>query len=257
MVIKYKDTSLSRYGGLVRAIAKAYSERLNNNLLFKMKLEHLEVIVSRTCERLTSGLTRTVDNTCQIFIALNEENGKEYIAFIIAHEFGHLVFQKITDCLYLTGKAQDGSSEFTAITRFDQYGNVYGRQLEEQCADILAIFILKKLGYTIESPLMISDLKKTQRVREFVKKFTEVFGDSLEEHEKIDDFETGLVSNSFWYHAVTFSFSEIINLYDEVMGKGAFEFFCKRLDGYKKLTSSEKDSLTKNLQKFRDIGKIK
>ena len=257
MDIRTRNDSLLKYEGMVKAIANEYLSRLNNSVLFSMKLATLEVILLNSEGELTSGVTRRMGSICQIVIAINEKNGNDYIAFVMAHEFAHLLIQKVTDCLCVTGRAPDGSTDFTAITRISQEGKFYGRELEEQCADILALYIIKHLGYSLDSAVIKLDLKKTEIIRGAVEGFINVFGASLNGCDKIDNYRVnkgfGMVSNSFWYSVVTFSFVEIVRLYDEVMGEGAFERFCTRLDNYDK--ENNMDLIVMEVKKFRKVGK--
>jgi len=257
MDIKTRNESLKKYEGMVKAIANEYLAHLNNSILYTMKLAILEVVLTNSEKELTSGVTRRMGSVCQIVIAINEDNGDDYIAFVVAHEFAHLLFQKVTDCLCVTGRAPDGSTDFTAITRISQEGKFYGRELEEQCADILALYIIKYLGYSLDSIVLKTDLRKTELVRGAVEGFINVFGSNLYRCDKIDNYRVnngfGMVSNSFWYYVVTFSFVEIVKLYDEVMGEGAFERFSNRLDHYGE--DQNIDLIMMEVKKFRKIGK--
>ena len=257
MVINCKD-SLNRYEGMVKAIANAYEEHLNNNALFSLKLDSLSVYLEKSKNSLTSGLTHRFGKNSHIQVWINEDNGDEYIAFIVAHEFAHLLFQKLTDCLYLTGIATDGSADFTAIVRMDENGDFYGKELEEQCADILALYIIKKLGYKLSSTL-VNDLEKTEAERITVERLIDVFGEDINKYDQIDYYKIennfGFVANSFWYHVITFSFAEIVKLYDEVMGRGSFQNFCKNLDHYKEKNTNLKQ-IEVDLEKLRKVGKV-
>ena len=142
----------------------------------------------------------------------------------------------MTDLLSVTGRANDDSTELTSIVRISHDGKQYGRELEEQVCDILALYILNKMGITEFSDFLIRDLEKTAKKRAVVEKFIDVFGSPLNDGEFIDDYqehEKGIntVKNSFWYCAITFGLVQIVNLYDEAMGQNAFQNFCRLLDG--------------------------
>ena len=104
------------------------------------------------------------------------------------------------------------------------------------------------------SKYVVSFLLKTKKAREMVESFIEVFGEDVNNHDKIDYFRFGdcygYVANSFWYHIITFSFSEIVKLYDNVMGEGAFQKFCNNLK------NSNFTELSVDIEKFRKIGKV-
>ncbi len=253
MDIKILDKSLERYEGMVKAIAGEYESRLHNSTLFSWKLLVTSIIVIPSDAKLTSGLCEKEGTSIRILLQINDSNPDDYIAFVIAHEFAHLLFKKMTDVLCVTGRTSDRSTELTALTRISFDGKQYGKELEEQCADILALFIIKKLGYT-HSKFLDEDLKKSLRKRIVVEKLANVFGNHLESAEFIDDFKmengVGYVKNSFWYFVVTFSFTEIINFYDEVMGKKAWLRFCEALDNSDKKENLEfVENAIKRLQK--------
>lgn len=234
MNICLKEARLQKYQDMVKAIAEEYCKRLNNSFLFEMKVSSLQVDMMSTQE-LTAGVCRKIGNRWQIILAMNEKNGEAYIAFVIAHEFAHLLFQKVSDVLCVTGKASDGSTELTSITRISSNGLVYGRELEEHCADILALYIIQKMGYSLEDDFLKDDLAKTEEMREEIKKLISVFGKEIESGEFIDDYSVdangyGVVSNVFWYYAVNNSLAEIVRSYDDFMGDNKFSELCEAFD---------------------------
>ena len=241
MDIKILDKSLERYVGMVETIAEEYVSRLHNSAMLSWKLLTTSVLIIPSDAELTSGLCEKEGTEIRILLQINTSNPDDYVAFIAAHEFAHLLFKKMTDVLCVTGRTSDRSTELTALTRISYEGKQYGRELEEQCADILALYIIKKLGYK-HSKFLDEDLKKSYRQRNVVEKLANVFGNHLDKAEFIDDFKMkngiGYVKNSFWYFVVTFSFAEIINFYDEVMGENAWLRFCEALDD-----SSKKEKL--------------
>ncbi len=235
MNISVTNKRLQKYQDMVKTIAEEYCKRLNNSFLFEMKVSSLQVEIMGTSQDLTAGVCRKLGNKWQIVLAINEKNGDNYIAFVISHEFAHLLFQKVSDILCVTGKASDGSTELTSITRISSSGTVYGRELEEQCADLVALFIIKKLGYSVEDDFLQEDLAKTTEIREYVEQLISVFGDELNSGDFIDDYRVdesgcGVVTNLFWYYVVTNSLSEIVKSYDNIMGNNKFFELCGAFD---------------------------
>ena len=255
MIIKSVNESVRKYTDTVEIIAKEFENSLNNKALFMYKLSILKVMLlpTSTNDIPTSGLCKKSGDNLSILIFVNENDPIDYIEFVIAHEFAHLLFKKMTDLLNVTGIVEDNSTELTSIIRIAKGGKEYGRELEEQLADILAIFILKKRGIAFSEKLR-DDLKKTQTKREFVISFTDVFGKNLFECEKIDEFvlksdaSVFLVSNSFWYCAVTFALPQVIAVYNKAMGRNSWKTFCDALD------KSEFIKLEKQKEKFDKVA---
>ena len=256
MIISVMDKKLERFESAVKGIANTFTDHLHNGIMFEFKLQIVKVFICRTSstKTLTCGLCGKKGNTLQVFFFINEKNPDDYIYFVIAHELAHLLLKKMTDLLSVTGRANDDSTELTSIVRITSDSKQYGRELEEQVCDIIALFILNKMGITEFSDFMIKDLKKTARKRAIVEKFISIFGSSLNGVNYIDDYDElddgrSRVKNDFLYCAVTFGLAHIVNLYDEVMGQNAYQNFCNMLE------SNNIKALNSELSRFESLYK--
>ena len=234
MNIYYREIRLQKYEDMVKAISQEYCKRLNNSFLFEVKLSKLSIEILPT-HGLTAGLCKKNANKWHIILAINYSLCDSYNAFVIAHEFAHLLFQKVSDILRVTGRADDNSTELTSITRIASNGKIYGRELEEQCADLLALYIIDKLGYSTEDEFLQSDLNKTKEVRESVEQLIDVYGDDLSTGEYIDNINfdekgIGHVSNMFWYYAINGSLTELVKSIEGILGFNKFSEICEAFD---------------------------
>ena len=232
MTFNITDKSLERFKPIVLEAAKILENDLNNKVIFTLKLQLVNVYIgfASSSKKHTTGLCYKNGDILHIAIFINPQDPLDYIAFVISHELGHLLWKKMTDVLSMTGKANDGSTEITSVLRITSYLEQYGRQLEEELCDIIGIRDIKKMGFLDFSDLLNKELQKRMAVESFIS----TFGSRLDECDCIDAYENKddgfAIKNSFWYFAVTSGLSQIVNHYDDVMGENAYYNLCEALD---------------------------
>ena len=169
--------------GLVRNVADEYLKALNNNMIFAAKLANVTVSIEPIVIR-TAGVTGTVGNGnlgCYLKMFVNSNDSKEFITFVIAHEFAHLMMINLNDVLRLTNRSEDGSTSYTAVSRIARSGEIYGSAFEEAVADRLALYIVSRI-YGNDG---VERLKKAlteceARQLELVDMLADTFGEKLE-----------------------------------------------------------------------------
>jgi hypothetical protein len=218
--------SLKAYENTVKDVADTYLKSLFSRLPFDAKLLSLYVTINIENNHLSYGVTRKAGNLYSIVLGLNPKYGTVYNTFIICHEFAHLLFAKHYDSIGIVGASSDGSRPFTNIIRITEDGTLIGKEFEEQCADVVGLFILHKMGISVDSTLE-NDLKKTEARRFFAETFINSFGKPIAELEHLDDYfydENYNVkpSNYFWYFVTNYALSELIAMYNARTFSNAF-----------------------------------
>lgn len=225
---------------IVRNVACEYSKALNNNLIFKTKLENLDVSIAPIVIR-TAGCTGTIEDgklDCYMKIFVHSGDSKEFVTFVVAHEFAHLLMINFNDVLRLTNRSTDGSTSYTAVTRIMGNGKIYGGAFEEAISDCLAMYIIAKIYGEAGVEHVKGILSESEESRmQIVDNFASIFGVSLGECEHIDEYTLnengGYITNIFWYKLVTFDFATIVNIYNHFMGDDeAFQKLIKIFDQY-------------------------
>ncbi|MBR4110105.1 MAG: hypothetical protein IKK43_00195 [Clostridia bacterium] len=240
MQIKTFTSDLRFAEGLVKTVADEFLKALKNSIIFSAKLENVMITIEPIGIQ-TAGLTGTTDGEnresyVKIFVC--EDDPVEFITFVIAHEFAHLMMINLNDILKLTNRANDGSTAYTAVTRLSSSGQEYGRAFEEAVADKLAMYIIKRIyGNDGVKKVMNKLFERQKHQLKIVDMFTSIFGKKLENCSYIDEYSfsgnCGSIANIFWYKVVTFDFGRIINICNEVMGTPeSFSDFAKSLDEY-------------------------
>lgn len=256
MKITIQDEKLSFIQEIVKEVVSTFINSLNNKVLLKAKLSTLELKIFKTVNESTFGMMSSDGEEHIIAIYVSFSDSHKKIAFIIAHELAHLLFVNVIDPLKISGMASDRSAMSTAIKRIDEEGNVYGQTLEELLADYLAFFISKKLNLSDDNNSFAKMIENKSTRIKFVEKFSSFFGDSL--LEKIDEVKEIMFdsekclepSNILWYSIVTFNFSLIINMYDNIIGANAFKYFNEKLDEYLKDYSANKEKMDEEFEKI-------
>lgn len=218
---------------LIENVADEYQKVLHNSMIFTAKLIQLEVFVRKSPVEKTVGIAKVIDvNTgkCGISLLVNSDDGEEFISFVVAHEFAHILMINPNDMLKLANRAEDGSTSYTAIKRITSDNNVYGRAFEEAVADKLALYIIGKVygNQGVERVKKLLNEHELKRL-DHIEKFANVFGKPLDECTHIDEFvfhdNSGCISNMFWYKIVTFDFGIIIDAYNSVMNDAEKNFY--------------------------------
>ena len=240
-------------------MATQYVTSLYNNALFKAKLNYLRVSICEAVNGTTVGYLVDAGN-CKydyyIDIYYAKEDSPKQIAFIIAHELAHLLVAGSVDLLHLAGKSIDGTTMLSAFQRSYSNGEFYGLNFEEAAADYVANYIVEKLDYDDENGRFAQNISTPEkRARfEFIETFSGVFGESLENASCIDeiiiDGEFVTIRNEFWYRIATFSLCQIIDVYDKVMGEGAYQELNERIENLE----SEFLSVMEAIEKFKKLN---
>lgn len=256
MKVTVQDARLNFVKKIVDEVISTFINSLNNKALLKAKVLDLEVKIFNTKNETTFGMMSTNGEEHVIGIYVCPLDSDKKIAFIIAHEFAHLLFVNVIDSLSIFGEASDNSTMRTAIKRVDKKGNVYGHAMEEMVADYLALFIVNKLNLSDDNGTFEKTMEEKSTIINFVEEFSSFFGDVLKE--KIDETRKVFFDadeyfepcNLFWYSVVTFNYSLTINMYDNFMGMYAFGDMNEKLD--KCLKSSSKNHVERN-EVFKSI----
>ena len=170
MNINVNDVTLERYQDFVLSIYQKYLDSLNNKFLFLAKCYQLVVNINLAeVFPISSGYFQKGP---EISISICPKDPDEYVAFIIAHEFAHLLFDKVDDVLLVSGRANDESTYYSAIQRADDEGNTYGLALEEACADALAKWIVSDMGFENSSHRPLRRLDGSKEGAELVRKLS-------------------------------------------------------------------------------------
>lgn len=257
MRVYVEGPELERIADIVKEVARVYRAVIHNKALLLGKLNSLRVDVNTAFTDTTVGffadnmeLEERKGAKYNITIYVNLEDDERKIAFIVAHEFAHLVFANNLDVLRITGKTRDNSSPITSFIRISPDGEVYGNNIEEFAADYLSRYIVKKL-YSEEYSSEYAEFLKEKNSRfDVVERLSKFFGKSLNECDFIDDFQLvdddnsqfAVVSNDFWYAVTTMSMDTVINRFNKQT---------KQTDGYRKLCgfmdSCEEDKIKMDL----------
>lgn len=261
MQIKTFTSDLRFAEGLVRNVADEYLKALNNNMIFAAKLANVTVSIEPIVIR-TAGVTGTIGSgkmDCYLKMFVHLGDIEEFITFVIAHEFAHLLMINLNDVLKLTNSAEDGSTSYTAVSRIARSGEIYGSAFEEAVADRLALYIVSRI-YGNDG---VERLKKVlteceARQLELIDMLADTFGEELEKCERIDEYsfdgDNGHISNIFWYKLITFDFGTIIDIYNKVMDDDkAFYNFDLLLDDYVQDENKETyEKLIASIEKFQE-----
>lgn len=242
---------------MIYKVRDTYLKSLRNKMLFRTKLDNLVVHVYLSDTIITRGgcIYNPSEDLLKLEFYLNPKDSKKYLAFVISHEFAHLLFCHISDFLGLSGKAKDGSTNHSAIIRIDREGHSYGTYFEEVNADYIAHIIVSKLDYTDEYNQYRNMMQGTRKEQEIVRRFEHTFGESLSNSEFLDMFLTKDNSsgkNYYWNSIMSYAFNNIIDIYDEVMGEGAFRELSDKIDLYFKTSSYYDEEAEGQNDKFLD-----
>lgn len=233
---------------IVQEVSQKFIDLLSNKSVFNAKLSVLNVKVFPFSEDITTGACAENgqhSNEYSIHLLVNPNDSKKYIAFVIAHELAHLHFYNLLDPLKQTGLAEDGSRNSTAITRTFKDNTKYGNALEEMCADYIACFVVSKLNLEDKNNQFETYLQENKEKFEFIEFFSSLFGESLSDTNSIDAYEATednafIMHNKLWYCISTFSLDEIVNDYDNHMGKKSFWRLNEHIEKFFKNDESEK-----------------
>lgn len=256
---KNQELELEFVATIVKKVAATYMSKLRNNKYFKSLVSDLKVEIKKT-KKGTTGVCITKKNA-KICLKVNPADSDKYIALVVAHEFAHLMMTtKYLDSLAISGEARDGSFNATAIQRILPSGELYGNALEECIANYLAYYIVSSMNFPREEDYE-EHLARNEYFIYVISMLEYVFGPALIECQYIDDeIDEGenISFNMFWRSILSFSFANVVNVFNETMGdEKAFRRFCDVLEIYKASQEKAKEyreELDQTLEKFLSIA---
>lgn len=257
--------SFSKFQKIVEVIYEKYLGLLHNKPIFQAKCNILRVNLLEYDACSTSGvcIEKEIDSSFSYTINLfiNENDSEKYIAFVIAHEFAHLLFSNSLDPIRATGKANDESTAFSAIRRGTPERTIYGKTLEEICADYIAIHVISYLDYIDKNDQFEIMCKEKEEKINYIEAFSTLFGDSMSKYTYIDSYysteDEFVIQNKFWYYVSTFSLNEIIDEYDYYMGANAFHILNNHIEEYFENNNQEaKTFIYSELSRFKTFRDI-
>ena len=228
------------YKELVLQVTQTFEECLQTPSFFKQKLSILQVAIGQTDLPLTVGnyinYATYFTTNLKLIMLINDTIPIDYVAFIIAHEFAHLLIDRFTPRfrVFMEGETSAKVTELTRIRKDDD--SYYGETFEEQVADILALFILSKMHFGKWSKLLEDDLAKTRPVRLLTSSLINSFGEPLTNARYIDEVkevhEDQVMNNLFWFLLVNHEFEKIIWAYESIMGNDSWEHLLNFIENW-------------------------
>lgn len=268
---KLGNESLVKYFEFIKQLGNLLLSCLNNRLVFKQKLENLQVIVNLSNAK-TEAFLITEDVQYSMLLVVNPKDSEQLIKFIIAHELGHLLFAPINKLRTSGYCSTDEGLDVTSVRRIsgsDEYGNA----LEEMLCDYIALTLVDKSydgKYNREELLSIAysekrsfHLKENFYLTESIISLFENFTNETSKKYKFDSYtehSDGSVSpdNLLMYTVITNTLNLFVNQYDTLMEKGAWKRFNQTFEN---LVSNNLDTESKNIievemKRFSMIEKI-
>lgn len=253
MKFSFSDEKLMYVETMFRRIADQYLKMLNGQLLYRAKLDVLEVFVddNRGFDDFQGRFTmKDEKNACSIIIHATPDLCEAEVAMVIAHELGHMLISNMGIGSLIRGK--EGLDVRYGVVRFEGDDQIIGIGLEEGIAEYMAMEIVarvseewarkfrrtkrdKTMMFLAEAAGALSKCfgKGLNRLDQFdqttnIGKKVSLKDDSIKPAEVVPAFR--YFENVFWMSLSRQSFDLIGTLYDEVMGEGAFRTLCERLD---------------------------
>ena len=232
---------------MINNILRTYRTFIKNKTLYTSKLDNLKMVVELIDDGdTTADCTHyTLRDDIDICFFVNIRNSKKFIAFILLHELTHFLFVNPFDKYGLSGKASDGSTNLTAVQRIDKSRNRFAYYLEELIVNYIAKLLIKKFDYPDTSSQYTALFCYTADEVEVIETWAGAFGPSLRESCYIDCVVTNSgeeSENYFWDSLMAFSFNNIVDIYEEIMGAGAFRKLCDKIDEYGNATYGSEES---------------
>ena len=234
-IIDFGNVKADFVNGCINRLISTYMDALHQKTIFESKLNRLVVTIYIVdYKSIGHHSCNFSTGESEIILEINPRDSKKLISFIIAHEFAHMLFTNPYDTYCVSGKASDGSTNYGAIQRINPTQETYGYYLEEIIADYVAHFIVAKLNYDDKNDQYKNHKERYDTKIKIVSKFESIFGQSLFDGEFIDEiyFDENKEArfNYFWGCILSFSFNNIVDIFDETMGKNEFYFFCELID---------------------------
>lgn len=248
---KIEEFSLEKYFENVKMIGNLLLNSLNNQLMFKQKLQVLEITINKSRNEKTDAFLMRKNEEFELLIIINPNDSIIKINFIIAHEMAHLLFS-ICNKLRISGYCStDDSFDFTSVRRICN-GEEYGNALEEMLCDYIALELLHKYyndEYTRENLIdIVYSEERGVHVKDnfnLTLKLISLFGNTYSS--KFDAVlensnDCASPENLLLYTVVTGALNLLINEFDTLMGNGSW----KRLNQkFEMLASKERDDAKK------------
>ena len=245
MIIKnLEHESLRKYFEFAERMGELLLTHLNNWLVFKQKLDILEVTVNISHGN-TEAFFITKNSKYSLLLVVNPKDDERLIKFIIAHDLAHLLFAPVNK-LNLSGYcATDESFDVTSIKRISNGVEEYGNILEELVCDYIALKVLMIDYYPFEYDELLDIVFSKKRdfrffkenlylIEEIISKFGVL--PEISPSFKFDNYienKTGAQPvNFFMYAAITGIMNLFVNEYDSLMGMGAWKKFNQNLESF-------------------------
>lgn len=235
---------------IVYNVSSEYMSALHNNFYFDALISEAVVNIYPSNKSITSGICSISPFERKLELNIVLKDSEKYIAFIVAHEFAHLLFTNLHDPLHLSGLASDRSTNYTAICRMKPDGSVYGNQLEELIADYLAYYIVGRMNFEDKNDKYKQEFEKCSFGFYIIQTLEYPFGRSLFECNFIDEQykeDEEVQYSIFWNAILSFSFNIVVDDFDEIMGSDKFIKFNENLEEY------YKDPCDENRKKITDM----
>lgn len=233
-----KDTELEYIIPMVIRISEKIRGLYTNPAVFEAKLSKLTVKIE-TNSILTQGevSVEPITGSIRLTLSVYPMNSKKFLAFIIGHEFAHIIFSNPNDPLSISGLARDGSTNYSAVERVSD-GKTYGLYMEEIFADYIASMVIANLGYEDENRFYEKYHEQTIGRHRIAKEFEKWYGKSIYKTRKLNAFEDEKF-NFLWTSISAYSFNGIIDRFNKKRYKNAYKDLCSFVEQYWKFSSDE------------------
>lgn len=269
---KLENENLIKYFEFIKQLGNLLLSYLNNRLVFKQKLENLQVTVHLSNTK-TEAFLLTKDIQYSLLLVVNPKNNEQLIKFIIAHELGHLLFAPINKLRTSGYCSTDNSFDVTSVRRTSNGSEEYGNALEEMLCDYIALTLLDKSyngKYNREELLRIAyseersfHLKENFYLTQSIINLFENCPNKTAEKYKFDSYtehSDGSVSpdNLLMYTATTNTLNLFVNQYDTIMGKGSWKRFNQTFESFvsNNLDTESRNIIEIEMKRFSMIEKI-
>lgn len=265
---KIENECLIKYFEYVKQLGNLLLSYLNNQLVFKQKLENLRVTLHLSNTK-TEAFLLTEDIQYSLLLIVNPKDDEQLIKFIIAHELGHLLFAPINKLRTSGYCSTDNSFDVTSIRRISNGSEEYGNALEEMLCDYIALTLLDRSYNQEELLRIVYSEKRGLHLKEnlcFTQSIINLFencSNKIEEKYKFDSYtenSDGSVSpdNLLMYTATTNTLNLFVNQYDTLMGNGSWKRFNQTFESFvsNNLDTESRNIIEIEMKRFSMIEKI-
>lgn len=156
-------------------------------------------------------------------------------ANVVAHEMTHMLVCESHNYYSIGNPLECGTMPFgSRIRRWDPERNItYGHKMEEIAVHTVGTWLVKDLPLPADPENEALYCPEEAQIA-LCNRMADAFGTPLDELQYLDEFsatENGaVVPNLFWYAFAVNQFDCIISAFNEVMGDGAYEDFCRLME---------------------------